>query len=147
MQNNPDAVNPAMRLWLTIEDQRRRVADLVPFGRPTSRFMKTLLKLYCWCTLLGDAVLITCSALTGCLGNGYPYARMHVGSFEVSSRMPGGGGFLIAIALWTGILASAVLWLLRGRDSHSAELDASPIGGPAMPFGNPSVPEGPPSVT
>ena len=26
--NKPDAVNPAMALWLTIEDQRRRVADL-----------------------------------------------------------------------------------------------------------------------
>lgn len=26
--NKPDAANPAMALWLTIEDQRRRVADL-----------------------------------------------------------------------------------------------------------------------
>jgi hypothetical protein len=83
--------------------------------------MKTLLKLYCWCTLFGDAVLILLSLLTGSLGNGYPYARMHVGSFEVTSRMPDGGRFLIAIALWTGILAAAVLWLLRQRRSHSAE--------------------------
>ncbi len=28
MQNKPDEANPAMTLWLTIEDQRRRVADL-----------------------------------------------------------------------------------------------------------------------
>jgi hypothetical protein len=28
MQNKPDAANPAMRLWLKIEDQWRRVADL-----------------------------------------------------------------------------------------------------------------------
>jgi len=28
MQNKPDAANPAMTLWLTIEDERRRVADL-----------------------------------------------------------------------------------------------------------------------
>jgi hypothetical protein len=26
--NKPDAVNPAMALWLTIEDQLRRVTDL-----------------------------------------------------------------------------------------------------------------------
>jgi hypothetical protein len=26
--NKPDAANPAMTLWLTIEDQWRRVADL-----------------------------------------------------------------------------------------------------------------------
>jgi hypothetical protein len=26
--NKPDAVNPAMALWLTIEDQWRRVTDL-----------------------------------------------------------------------------------------------------------------------
>jgi hypothetical protein len=26
--NKPDAANPATTLWLTIEDQRRRVADL-----------------------------------------------------------------------------------------------------------------------
>jgi hypothetical protein len=26
--NKPDAANPAMALWLTIEDQWRRVADL-----------------------------------------------------------------------------------------------------------------------
>jgi hypothetical protein len=26
--DKPDAVNPAMTLWLTIEDQRRRVTDL-----------------------------------------------------------------------------------------------------------------------
>jgi hypothetical protein len=26
--NKPDAANPAMKLWLTIEDQWRRVADL-----------------------------------------------------------------------------------------------------------------------
>ena len=31
--NKPDAVNPAMTLWLTIEDQWRRVADL---GRSVS---------------------------------------------------------------------------------------------------------------
>jgi hypothetical protein len=28
MANKPDAANPAMTLWLTIEDQWRRVADL-----------------------------------------------------------------------------------------------------------------------
>jgi len=28
MPNKPDAANPAMTLWLTIEDQGRRVADL-----------------------------------------------------------------------------------------------------------------------
>jgi hypothetical protein len=28
MQNKPDAVNPAMALWLTIEDHWRRVTDL-----------------------------------------------------------------------------------------------------------------------
>ena len=28
MQNKPDAAKPAMTLWLTIEDQRRRVVDL-----------------------------------------------------------------------------------------------------------------------
>jgi hypothetical protein len=28
MPNKPDAANPAMTLWLTIEDQWRRVADL-----------------------------------------------------------------------------------------------------------------------
>ncbi len=28
MPNKPDAVNPAMALWLTIEDQWRRVTDL-----------------------------------------------------------------------------------------------------------------------
>ncbi len=109
--------------------------------------MKTLLKLFCWCTLFGDAVLITCSALTGSLGNGYPYARMHVGSFEVTSRMPGGAGFLIALALWTGILAASVLWLLRERDNHSPEPDAAPNGGPAMPFGQARITEGPPSVS
>ncbi len=27
-RNKPDAVNPAMALWLTIEDQWRRVSDL-----------------------------------------------------------------------------------------------------------------------
>ena len=91
-------------------------------------------------------VLVTCSALTGCLGNGYPYARMHVGSFEVTSRMPGGVVFLISIALWTGILAAAVLWLLRGQDSRPAEPAAPPNGGPAMLFGNLGVSEGPPSV-
>jgi hypothetical protein len=26
--NEPDAANPAMALWLTSKDQRRRVADL-----------------------------------------------------------------------------------------------------------------------
>ena len=26
--NEPDAANPAMKLWLTVGDQRRRVADL-----------------------------------------------------------------------------------------------------------------------
>jgi hypothetical protein len=26
--NKPDAANPAMALWLTIEDQWRRIADL-----------------------------------------------------------------------------------------------------------------------
>jgi hypothetical protein len=26
--NKPDAANPAMAIWLTIEDQKRRVADL-----------------------------------------------------------------------------------------------------------------------
>jgi len=26
--NKPDAANPAIPLWLTIDDQRRRVADL-----------------------------------------------------------------------------------------------------------------------
>jgi hypothetical protein len=28
LPNKPDAANPAMALWLTIEDQWRRVADL-----------------------------------------------------------------------------------------------------------------------
>jgi hypothetical protein len=28
LPNKPDSANPAMRLWLTIEDQWRRVADL-----------------------------------------------------------------------------------------------------------------------
>jgi hypothetical protein len=28
LPNKPDAVNPAMTLWLKIEDQWRRVADL-----------------------------------------------------------------------------------------------------------------------
>jgi hypothetical protein len=28
MANKPDAANPAMRIWLTIEEQWRRVADL-----------------------------------------------------------------------------------------------------------------------
>jgi hypothetical protein len=28
LSNKPDAANPAMTLWLTIDDQRRRVADL-----------------------------------------------------------------------------------------------------------------------
>jgi hypothetical protein len=106
--------------------------------------MKTLLRIYCWCTLFGDGVLMICSALTGCLGNGYPYARMHVGGFEVTSRMPGGAGFLTAIALWTGILAAAVLLLLRERESHSA---AALNGGAAMLFGNPRANEGPPSVS
>jgi len=30
--NKPDAANPAMALWLTIEDQWRRVADLERYG-------------------------------------------------------------------------------------------------------------------
>jgi hypothetical protein len=117
------------------------------FGVSISLFMKTLLKLYCWCMLFGDAVLISFSALTGCLGNGYPYARIHVGSFEVTSRMPGGAAFLIAIGFHTGVLAGAVLWLLKDKDSHSAEPDAPPNGGPAVPFGNQTVTEGPPSVS
>jgi hypothetical protein len=28
MPNKPDAANPAMKLWLTTEDEWRRVADL-----------------------------------------------------------------------------------------------------------------------
>ena len=28
MANKPDPANPAMTLWLAIEDQRRRVSDL-----------------------------------------------------------------------------------------------------------------------
>ncbi len=30
LPNKPDGPNPAMALWLTIEDQRRRVPDLEP---------------------------------------------------------------------------------------------------------------------
>jgi hypothetical protein len=99
--------------------------------------MKTLLKLFCWCTLFGDAVLITGSALTGCFGNGYPYARMHVGDFEVTSRMPGGAGFLISTAIWTGILSAAILWLLRGLADHT-EPTAAP-NGPTERLGNSGV--------
>jgi hypothetical protein len=109
--------------------------------------MKILLKLFCWCTLFGDAVLVTCSALTGCFGNGYPYARMHVGAFEVTSRMPGGVAFLISIALWTGILAAAVLWLMRGGEKQTAEPSASPNGGPVVRFAGARVAGGPPSVS
>jgi len=33
--NKPDAANPAMTLWLTIEDHRRRVADLEHWAKQT----------------------------------------------------------------------------------------------------------------
>jgi hypothetical protein len=35
--NKPDAANPAMTLWLTIEDQWRRVADLGRSATPCLR--------------------------------------------------------------------------------------------------------------
>ena len=75
--------------------------------------MQTILKVICWMTLFLDTVLILGSALTGVLGNGQPYARMRVGEFEVTSTMPGGGGFIIFMSLWTGVLAGSLLYSLK----------------------------------
>jgi hypothetical protein len=36
LANKPDAVNPAMARWLTIEDQCRRVTDLERWTEPES---------------------------------------------------------------------------------------------------------------
>lgn len=39
--NKPDAVNPAMTLWLTIEDQWRRVTDLERWADRASGAIKS----------------------------------------------------------------------------------------------------------
>jgi len=49
--------------------------------------MKTRLKFCCGCTPLGDAVPLFCSALTGCLGIGYPYARIDCRDFAAIADM------------------------------------------------------------
>ncbi len=67
------------------------------------------------------------------------YARQHEIEFDFATAHPEVG--------WTGILAAAVLWLLRERDNQSPEPDAAPDGGPAMPFGQARITEGPPSVS
>jgi hypothetical protein len=108
--------------------------------------MQSLLKAICWLTLVGDSVLLTCAVLTGCFGNGYPYAEMRVGSFKVTSLMPGGAAFLSFIAVWTGILAVAVLCLMRGKDKRPAKPGAAPRGGLAKPVGHSEAPEGPPAL-
>ena len=75
--------------------------------------MRTTLKLFCWMTLFADLCVAICSVFHGAFGNGYPVATIRFGEFAVTSAMPGGPEFIMCVAMWTGVLAGAVLYLMR----------------------------------
>ncbi len=63
--------------------------------------MQKLLRIVCWLTLFCDAVGLAVTA-SG--------AEIHVGSFKINGLVPGDRAFIMVIAIWTAILASAALY-------------------------------------
>jgi hypothetical protein len=86
-----------------------------------------MLKTFCWLTLWGDVCLIAGSLLHGVVGG---EAVIRLGEFTVTSSMPGGKTFIIYFALWTGVLAGAVLYLLRQGPSARPNKPLHPPSGP-----------------
>ena len=77
------------------------------------RRLRNALRIFCWMTLFVDACLLLGCITTGWFGDGYPHAQIQIGSFQVSSLMPGGAAFISFISVWTGVLSYACLWFER----------------------------------
>ena len=95
--------------------------------------MRLMLKIFCWLTLWGDVCVIAGSVLHGVFGGEDSVAVIRFGDLAVTSAMPGGTTFIICVAVWTGVLAGAVLYLLRQGPSARPNKPLHPPSGARAP--------------